>query len=169
MLRDLGFKAIGEVWGDASAALGIIHRKGFGGNQTYRYQPTMDTRDGGHSKNQILQSLRQRQPRIHPNKRPFVQHSVYSCKRWCCPLTNGLFTCVIVCFCLHLAPSTLPADLLFGFPPLVRFTFPFGIVPIVCSFGVIIHASRAHPFINACFASGNSPKQNCIVRLHLRN
>ena len=30
MLSDLGIKVIGEVWGDASAALGIINRKGLG-------------------------------------------------------------------------------------------------------------------------------------------
>ena len=30
MLKDLGWRVIGEVWGDASAALGIIHRRGLG-------------------------------------------------------------------------------------------------------------------------------------------
>ena len=30
MMRDLGYLLSGEVWGDASAALGIIHRHGLG-------------------------------------------------------------------------------------------------------------------------------------------
>lgn len=30
MLSDLGWKMRGEVWGDASAAFGIIHRRGLG-------------------------------------------------------------------------------------------------------------------------------------------
>ena len=30
LLDDMGYKVAGEVWGDASAALGIIHRKGLG-------------------------------------------------------------------------------------------------------------------------------------------
>ena len=30
LLRDLGYTARGEIWGDASAALGIIHRQGLG-------------------------------------------------------------------------------------------------------------------------------------------
>ena len=30
MLKDLGWRLIGEIWGDASAALGIIHRRGLG-------------------------------------------------------------------------------------------------------------------------------------------
>ena len=30
MMKDLGWKVTGEVKGDASAALGIIHRKGLG-------------------------------------------------------------------------------------------------------------------------------------------
>ena len=30
LLRDLGYTARGEIWGDASAALGILHRKGLG-------------------------------------------------------------------------------------------------------------------------------------------
>ena len=30
LLRDLGYHVSGEVWGDASAALGIIHRRGLG-------------------------------------------------------------------------------------------------------------------------------------------
>ena len=30
LLKDLGYTVRGEVWGDASAALGIIHRRGLG-------------------------------------------------------------------------------------------------------------------------------------------
>ena len=30
MAKDMGYKLIGRVWGDAGAALGIIHRKGLG-------------------------------------------------------------------------------------------------------------------------------------------
>ena len=34
MLKDLGWHVAGEVWGDASAALGIIHRRGLGKTDT---------------------------------------------------------------------------------------------------------------------------------------
>ena len=30
MMRDLGYKVNGEIWSDASAVVGIIHRIGFG-------------------------------------------------------------------------------------------------------------------------------------------
>ena len=30
MMRDLGYQLTGEIWGDASAALGIINRNGLG-------------------------------------------------------------------------------------------------------------------------------------------
>ena len=30
LLRDVGYNVSGEVWGDASAALGIINRRGLG-------------------------------------------------------------------------------------------------------------------------------------------
>ena len=42
IFNDLGWRLRGEVWGDASAALGIINRQGLGKNTPYRHRVSLD-------------------------------------------------------------------------------------------------------------------------------
>ena len=46
IMKGLGWSINGEIWGDASAALGIINRKGLGKNKAHRYRAFMGTANG---------------------------------------------------------------------------------------------------------------------------
>ena len=61
MLSDLGVHAKGEIWGDATAALGIINRNGLGKTRHIETGYPMDTRRGCQRQIGFPQDIGQRQ------------------------------------------------------------------------------------------------------------